>query len=125
MDRRRFLLTALAGALAAPLAVEAQQTGKVPSVGILGGGPSPSMEAFRQGLRDLGYVEGRNILLEFRWHEGKVDRSLALAAELVQRKVDVIVASSVPVIRAAQQATTLIPIVMADWAGDEPRAARR
>ena len=107
------IVTLALGILVMPLAAETQPAGNAPRIGILGGAPSPSLEAFRQGLRDLGYVEGRNIVLEYRWHEGKVDRAPALAAELVHGKVDVIVASSVPVIRAAQQATRTIPIVMA------------
>ena len=98
MDRRHFLLTSLAGVVAAPLAVEAQQAAKVFRVGYLSPG-SPSdqarqhrFEAFRQGLRELGYVEGQNIALESRWAEGKYDRYSALAADLVRLKVDVIVA---------------------------------
>ena len=113
MGRTVLIVTLALGILVMPLAAETQPAGNAPRIGILGGAPSPSLEAFRQGLRDLGYVEGRNIVLEYRWHEGKVDRASALAAELVHRKVDVIVASSVPVIRAAQQATRTIPIVMA------------
>ena len=64
------------------------------------------------GLRELGYVEGKNIIIEYRWAEGKYERLPGLAAELVQMKVDVIVAASTPAIQAAQQATTTIPIVM-------------
>ncbi|MGH8700266.1 MAG: ABC transporter substrate-binding protein [Burkholderiales bacterium] len=70
------------------------------------------MEALREGLRDLGYVEGKNIVIEFRWAEAKYERLPGLAAELVQLKVDVIVAANPPAIQAAQQATTIIPIVM-------------
>ena len=112
MERRTFLATVSGSLLAAPLAAEAQPAGKVPRIGILGSTPT-SWEAFRQGLRELGYVEGRSIVLEHRWLEGAVDRAPAVASELVNLKVDVIVAVSVPVIRAAQQATSTIPIVMA------------
>ena len=70
-------------------------------------------EAFREGLRDLGWIEGQNILVEERWAEGKYDKLPGLAAEFVTRKVDVILASSTPEIRAAKQATSTIPIVMA------------
>jgi ABC-type uncharacterized transport system substrate-binding protein len=113
MERRTFLGVIAGGLLAAPLAAEAQRAGKVPRIGILGSAPTPSWEAFRQALRELGYVEGRNIVLESRWLEGAVDRAPAVATELVNLKVDVIVAVSVPVIRAAQQASGTIPIVMA------------
>jgi putative tryptophan/tyrosine transport system substrate-binding protein len=118
MDRRTFLGTLAGGLLAAPLAGEAQQSGKVPKVGYLSAS-SPSVEghrrkAFSAGLRDLGWVEGQNILVEERWAEGKYDRLPVLAAELVGLKVDVIVAAGpTPVIRAAKQATSTIPIVMA------------
>jgi len=118
MDRRHFLLTSLAGVVAAPLAVEAQQAAKVFRVGYLSPG-SPSdqarqhrFEAFRQGLRELGYVEGQNIALESRWAEGKYDRYSALAADLVRLKVDVIVAVGGRATQDAQYATKTIPIVM-------------
>ena len=117
IGRRQFLRIVL-GTLVAPLAVEAQQPGKVPRVGYLHPG-SPSdplrqrrLEAFRQGLRDLGYVEGQNIAIESRWAEGQYDRYPALAAELVRLKVEVIVAVTGLATQAAQQATRTIPIVM-------------
>src|SRR6266700_5542003 len=94
MHRRAFLGTVAGGLLAAPLAVEAQQAAKVARIGWLGANlaASPHLhEAFRQGLRDLGYVEGRNFVIEYRDAEGKLERLPALAAELVARKVDVIV----------------------------------
>jgi len=119
MDRRRFLLTSLAGALAAPLAAGAQQPpGKVPRVGYLSPGSSSDpgrqrrFEAFRQGLRELGYVEGQSIAIESRWAEGKYERYPGQAAELVRLKVDVIVAVGGPASQAAHQATRTIPIVM-------------
>ena len=110
------LIIALALALlAAPLATEAQQAGKVYRVGLLrdGSPPDPNVEAFRQGLRELGYVEGQNIAIEYRWAEGKRDRLPGLAAELVALKVDLIVTAGTTVTRAAKQATGTIPIVMA------------
>ena len=102
MDRRRFLLTSLAGAVAPPLAAEGQQAGKIPRIGFLvaASASDPSferwIEAFRQGLRDLGYVEGRNIVIEYRYADGKYERLPALAAELVRLKVDVIVSHGTP-----------------------------
>jgi putative ABC transport system substrate-binding protein len=97
--------------------VQAQQPKKVTRIGFLSG-TSPStisarVEAFRQGLRELGYVEGKNIVIEWRYAEGKPDRLPALAAELVRLKVDVIVSSGSPNTRFAKQATATIPIVMA------------
>src|SRR5688500_20256851 len=112
MDRRRFLLTSLAGALAAPLAGEAQQAMKVYRVGVLGNENNPPWDGFRQGLRDLGYVDGRNLSMEWRWSEGKPDRLPALAIELVALRPDVIVASGTQAVRAAMEATSAIPIVM-------------
>jgi len=98
---------------------EAQQAGKVPRIGFLGQAPptGPLVEAFRQGLRDLGYVEGKNILIEYRHTEGKPDRLPRLAAELVRLKVDVIVVSGALATSAAKNATREISIVMA-VAGD-------
>jgi putative tryptophan/tyrosine transport system substrate-binding protein len=102
---------ALCGAVAA-----AQQPKKVPTIGYLSGGdpsnPEPGVKAFRQGLLDLGYIEGKNILLESRYAEGQNNRMASLVAELVQLKVDVLVSPVGPAIRAAQQATKIIPIVM-------------
>ena len=93
----------------------AQQPTKVPRIGWLGAArtSAPRMEAFRQGLRELGYAEGKNIFVEYRYAEGKLDRLPALAAELVRLKVDIIVAGSPQVTRSAKQATSTIPIVMA------------
>jgi putative ABC transport system substrate-binding protein len=99
--------------LAAPLATEAQQAGKVARIGMLrqGSPPDPFVEAFKLGLRELGYVEGRNISIEYRWAEGRDERLPGLAVELVRLEVDVIVAASQAAV-AAKQATTAIPIVM-------------
>jgi len=102
--------------LAAPLAVAAQQAGKVPRIGVLWpyspAIATPFGDAFRQGLGTLGYVEGRNIALEERWADGKFDRLASLAAELIRLKVDVLVTASTPATQAAQQATKTTPIVM-------------
>ncbi len=111
------LVTLALGILAAPLAADAQQPAKTPRIGMLRMG-SPSdrveqVEAFRKGLRDLGYVEGQNTVIEFRFAEGGQERLPDLAAELVRLKVDVIVTNGTVAIRAAKQATATIPIVMA------------
>jgi putative ABC transport system substrate-binding protein len=113
MDRRAFLGMIAGGLLVAPLAAEGQPAGKVWRVGILGNENSAPWEAFRRGLRDLGYVGGRNLTMESRWSEGRTERLPALAIELVQLRVDVIVASGTQAVRAAKQATSTIPIVMA------------
>jgi len=110
------MVAALAlGMLAAPLAVGAQQARQVARVGYLGAtaaGASPHVvEAFRQSLREQGYVEGQNLAIEFRWAEGRADRFPALAAELVSLAVDVIFAPTTPAALAAKDATTTIPIV--------------
>jgi ABC-type uncharacterized transport system substrate-binding protein len=111
-SRRVFLVTFAGGILAAPLAAEAQTAEKVHRIGMLGSSASdPLVEAFKQGLRELGYVEGRNIMVEYRSAEGRTDRLPDLATDLVRLKVDVIVASSQGAV-AAKQATTTIPIVM-------------
>jgi ABC-type uncharacterized transport system substrate-binding protein len=114
---RRHVLALLAGALAAPLASFAQQPTKIPRIGFLhpappGGVPGMRLEAFRDALHELGYVEGKNVQLEVRWGNGEFERLAALAAELVELKVDVIVAATSPSVVAARQATRMIPIVM-------------
>ena len=103
--------------LAAPLAADAQQAGKVPRIGVLGvTSPSdrpPLLDAFRQRLRELGWVEGQNIVIDYRYAEGRVDRLPDLAAELVRLKVDLIIGSNgTQVATAAKNATETIPIVM-------------
>jgi putative ABC transport system substrate-binding protein len=119
--RRREFVTRIASAAAAwPLAARAQHAGKVATVGALVIGntdPEQFWREFRQGLRDLGYVEGRNVRFEFRSAQGQTNRLPELAAELVRLKVDVIVTWFTPATQAAKQATHEIPIVMAD-AGD-------
>jgi ABC-type uncharacterized transport system substrate-binding protein len=96
--------------------VEAQQPAKIPRIGYLSGSSlsaaAVSVAAFQHGLRDLGYVEGKNIIIEWRQAEGKLNRNLAHAAELVGLKVDVIVAAGATEIRAAREATATVPIVM-------------
>jgi putative ABC transport system substrate-binding protein len=112
VDRRAFIGTLAGGLLAAPLAAEAQQApGKVPRVGVLWPNPPATFDWFRQGLSDLGYVEGRNITFEYRWAEGKLGQLPELAAELVRLKVDVIVTLAPPAAQAAKNATQTIPIV--------------
>ena len=101
MDRRAFLGTLTGGLLAAPLAAEAQQRGKVWRIGVLSTADGPDWEAFRQGLRALGYVEGRNMFIEYRWHAGKYENLPALAADLVKLNVDVIVPAAPLPTRAA------------------------
>jgi putative ABC transport system substrate-binding protein len=100
--------------LALNCVAEAQQVTKVPRIGFLAntGPETPSIEPFRQGLRDLGYTEGKNILIEYRYLEGKRDRIPGLLAELVQINVDVLILGTPPAIRAAKQATKTIPIVI-------------
>ena len=117
MDRRAFLGTLAGGLLAAPLAAEAQPLGKVRRIGYFdGASPSTNPElndAFRDQMRQLGYVEGKNLVIEYRWADGQYDRLSDLAADLVRLRVEVIVTVGDPVIQAAKKATTTIPIVMA------------
>ena len=104
------------GLLVAPLAVEAQQAGRVYRIGYLLGTTreqEPALEAFLEGMRALGYVEGQNLVMEYRAAEGQYERLPALAAELVRLPVDVLLAAITPAALAARDATTTIPIVMA------------
>ena len=116
IGRRTFIGTLAGGLVAARLAADAQQAAKVPRIGYVSASlaVNPHLaEAFRQGLRDLGYVEGKNIVIEYRSAEAKLDRFPALAAELVALKVDVIVTANTRAALAAKQATKTIPIVFA------------
>src|SRR5262245_48467121 len=118
IPRRKFLAS-LGGAAAWPLAARGQQAAKVARIGYLALGPASArigwVQGLRSGLSDLGYVEGRNIVIEFRWADG-VDQLPQLAAELVQMDVDVIVAPSSTYVEAARRATKTIPIVFANHA---------
>mgnify|MGYP001568906791 FL=1 len=110
------IVTLALGILLAPLATQAQQAGKVHRIGFLGNSTA-ALEAnlvgpFREGLRDLGYVEGQNILIEYRWADGKYERFPALIAELIALKVDVIVTAGTPATLAVKKATTSVPLVM-------------
>jgi putative tryptophan/tyrosine transport system substrate-binding protein len=115
MTRRRIglLVTLALALLVAPLAAEAQPARKVPRIGFISDTPGPYAEAFRQGLRERGYLEGETIAVEYRWAEGRHERLPDLVAELVQRQVDVLVPVGTQPSRAAKQATSTIPIVMA------------
>jgi putative tryptophan/tyrosine transport system substrate-binding protein len=122
MSTRREFITLLGGAaMAWPLAARAQQAGKLPTIGYLGSGTpatqSAWVAAFVQRLRELGWIEGRTVAIEYRWAEGRDERFAKIAAELVRLKVDVIVTSGTPAVMALKQATSVIPIVFAQ-AGD-------
>src|SRR5262245_62946678 len=118
MDRRRFLLTSLAGALAAPLAAEGQQAGRLYRIGILSpaGVPDPSVATtpnlVPRHLQELGYVNGRNLVVERRFADGQLERLPALARDLLQLRVDVIVTADGEATHAARQVTGTVPIVM-------------
>ena len=121
-SRRRLLIAAGASVLAAPLVLFAQQPPKVWRIGFLTARPRPAsidsdiFGAFTRGMLELGYIEGKNIVYEWRFAELKYERLPSLAADLVKLKVDLIVAATTPPARAAQQATRSIPIVMASVA---------
>ena len=116
MDRRRFLLTSLAGAFAVPLASGAQQEPRMFRIGVvspISANPNPTVDALRQGLRELGYVEGKNIVLETRFAEGRTDRLPELVAKTIRLKVDVLVVGSTLGALAAKNATSTVPVVFA------------
>ena len=119
---RRAIITLLGGAAATwPLAARAQQARKLPTIGYLGGGAAISqrawVDAFVQRLRELGWIDGRNVAIEYRWGEGRAERFAEIAAEFVRLKVDVILAGGTEAAVAAKQATSVIPIVFPS-AGD-------
>jgi putative ABC transport system substrate-binding protein len=111
------MVTCAVGLLAVLLGAEAQQVGKIPRVGFLWTGSSElttrALDAFRQGLREAGYIEGTNIAIEHRWAADVVQRLPDLASELVRNKADILVTQGTPAAQAAKRATTTIPIVMA------------
>ena len=115
MIKRREFITLLGGAVASgPLAARAQQASKIPRIGMLSPGPyelAATLDAFQQGVRELGYTEGQNIAIERRYGDWKLDRLRSLAAELVASNVDLIVARSTTAARVAKEATDTIPIV--------------
>jgi ABC-type uncharacterized transport system substrate-binding protein len=121
MRRRDFIKGIVGSATAWPLAARAQQQGKLPTIGFLGSATPSSMSqwtaAFVQRLRELGWIEGRTVAIEYRWAEGSNERASESAAEFVRRNVDVIVTSSTAFVAVAKQATSVIPIVFAS-AGD-------
>src|SRR5262245_37455935 len=113
MKRREFI-TLLGGAAAWPVAARAQQAGKLPTIGFMGATPSVEgqrVAAFVQRLRELAWVDGRNVAIEYRWAEGRPERGSEIAAEFVRIRVDVIVTVATPATLAAKQATAVIPIV--------------
>jgi putative ABC transport system substrate-binding protein len=117
MDRRTFIGGVAGGLVAAPPAARAQRVGKIYRIGILEAIPAAqnaaNLDALRKGLRDLGYVEGRNLIIEYRSADGRAERFPDLASELVRLKVDLIVTRGTPAARAAKDATGTIPVVMA------------
>jgi len=115
VDRRRFLLTSLAAAVTPPISVEAQPVGRVPRVGyVTASARSVNVDAFDQGLRELGYTLGQNIIVEYQFAEGRLDRLPTLVDKLLQLKVDVLYAPSPQALRAARHATSTVPIVGVD-----------
>jgi len=115
--RRREFITLIGGAAAWPLAARARVEGKLPTIGILGpttaSAMAPWISAFLQRLRELGWIEGRTVLIEYRWAEARTERFAQIAAEFIKLKVDVIVTYASAPVLAAKHSTTLIPIVFA------------
>ena len=117
LKRREFIALVGGAAIAWPVAARAQQAGKVHRIGFLGSataaGSANTVKSLQMGLSEFGYVEGTNIVTEFRWAEGSYDRLPRLVAELIATNVDLLITHGTPGTRAAKQATTTIPIVMA------------
>lgn len=117
MKRREFITFIGGAAVAWPLTARAQQPAKLPTIGFLGSGTSAAqgqwVTAFRARLRELGWIEGRNLMIEYRWAEGRPDRAAELAAEFVRLKVDVIVTYANPMVVVTKQSTSIIPVVFA------------
>jgi putative ABC transport system substrate-binding protein len=117
MMKRREFITLVGGAVAWPLVARAQQPAKLPTIGFLGASTplveSQRVAAFVQQLHELGWNEGRDVKIEYRWAEGRSERLAEIAAEFVRLKVDVIVTYGTPAVVAARQATLVIPIVFA------------
>src|SRR5262245_27109461 len=119
--RRREFITILGGVTACPLAAGAQQAGKLLTIGFLGQSTRPAssewVAAFVERLRELGWFEGRNLVIDYKWGEGGTDGLAEIMTDFLRRKVDVIVTSGTPQVLAARQASSIIPIVFAT-AGD-------
>jgi len=115
MDRRAFITVMGGSIIAAPRAAKAQQPARIHRLGLLltGDPPDPNIEAFREGLRELGYVEGKNIAIDYRWASGQTGLWPELATALVGAKVDVIVTQATPAAFEARKVSTAVPIVMA------------
>src|SRR5438874_12311185 len=115
MKRRHFIKVVGGMAMACPSVLHAQPLARMARIGFLGSASAPgsakSVESLRIGLRDLGYVEGKNIVIEFRWSEGRYDRLSALVAELIRLKVDLIVSPTTPRTSSANESTSTLPIV--------------
>jgi len=128
--RRREFITLIGGAAAAwPIEVCAQQPAKLPTIGFLGSATASArsqwVAAFVQRLRELGWIEGRTVAIEYRWAEGNDERYTEIAAEFVRLKVDVIATYGTPPVIAARKATAVIPIVSASNGGSDWRRPRR
>ncbi len=123
VDRRTFIGTLAGGLLAAPLAGEAQQAGRVYRIGFLRAGRPPDsfVAGFKQGLQELGYVEGRNIIIEYRFTDGNIEQLPGLVEELIRLKVDLILASAAPPALAAQKMTRTLPIIFVGVIDPEER----
>src|SRR6516162_2168299 len=124
--KRRQFIALLGGAAAWPLAARAQQAGKLRTIGFSGlstrSAESELVAAFTQRLHELGWIENRTVVIEYRWSEGRAERFVQIAAEFVRLNVDVIVTSGTPQVLATKQATSVIPIVLRGWGTPWPTA---